>query len=109
MSVVPGQELRISIRIDGGTNCEINRCELTYHGEDYTEALQWETKSSVLVITPAYPSSANFYLCAFVHTRVKAYLEADLSVDVVCADASYWYEREWEHEWTKRTQGIEPC
>ena len=101
MSVMPGQELRISIRVDGETNCEIDRCEITYHGEDYTEASRWETKSSVLVVTPAYPSSANFYLCAFVHTRVKAYLEAGLSVDVVCADASYWYEREWEHEGVK--------
>lgn len=37
----------------------------------------------VLVITPLYPSAENPYACAFVHTRVLAYLKAGLSVRVV--------------------------
>lgn len=38
---------------------------------------------SVLVITPGYPSEENPYTCAFVHTRVKAYLANGMKVSVV--------------------------
>lgn len=39
--------------------------------------------SDVLLITPGYPSLENKYNTAFVHTRIKAYQEAGIPVDVV--------------------------
>lgn len=39
-------------------------------------------KSSTIIITPLYPSPDNLYACGFVHTRVKAYKEAGIDVEV---------------------------
>ena len=36
----------------------------------------------VLILTPGYPSAENPYTCAFVHTRVKEYLNQDLVCSV---------------------------
>ena len=41
--------------------------------------------SRIAVVVPAYPSLENKYLCAFVHARVKAYRDASVQVDVICA------------------------
>lgn len=38
--------------------------------------------ADVLVVAPAYPSSQNLYLCAFVHSRVKEYINLGLKVQV---------------------------
>lgn len=39
-------------------------------------------EADVLVVTPAYPSKKNLYLCAFVHSRVKEYINLGLKVQV---------------------------
>ena len=38
--------------------------------------------SKILVLTPGYPSKENPYTCAFVHTRVKAYLDRGIGCRV---------------------------
>lgn len=48
---------------------------------------EFVTKSSnsdILVATPDYPTHENKYLCAFVHSRLKAYRQRGLDFDVVC-------------------------
>ena len=42
-------------------------------------------KGDLGVVVPAYPSVGNMYPCAFVHSRVKAYLQEGLCCDVICA------------------------
>ena len=49
------------------------------------------------MITPGYPSLENKYNTAFVHTRVQAYKEAGLNVDLVvcnCLPENAVYEFE---------------
>ena len=41
--------------------------------------------SRTAIVVPTYPTLENKYLCAFVHARVKAYRDAGLAVDVICA------------------------
>ena len=47
--------------------------------EDYGELLNVES----LLLTPGYPSISDRYLCGFVHTRMKAYLEEKKSIAVL--------------------------
>lgn len=35
------------------------------------------------VVVPNYPSANDMYLCAFIHSRVKAYMQAGINVDVL--------------------------
>lgn len=53
--------------------------------------------SHVAVVVPTYPSIENRYLCAFVHARVKAYRDAGVQVDVICARDSKGYSA-YEYE-----------
>lgn len=41
-------------------------------------------KNDILVVTPGYPTLENKYIDGFVHSRVKAYKENGLNVDVAC-------------------------
>ncbi|MEG0376307.1 MAG: hypothetical protein RR672_11810, partial [Raoultibacter sp.] len=47
----------------------------------------WDTflRGTSAVIVPAYPTVENKYPCAFVHARVGAYRDAQVSCDVICA------------------------
>lgn len=56
--------------------------------------------SKAAVIVPTYPSLENKYLCAFVHSRVKAYQDAGVSVDVICAHNTHGYSA-YEYEGVK--------
>ena len=47
-----------------------------------------KSQYKVLVLAPDYPSAENLYACAFVHTRVKKYIQAGLLVDMVVFDNS---------------------
>lgn len=42
-------------------------------------------KGNVAVVVPTYPAQENTYPCAFVHARVRAYREAHVACDVLCA------------------------
>jgi len=54
-------------------------------------------KGQILVMTPGYPAKGDEYAFAFVHTRVQAYLETGLRVDVIATDgASDVWEEEFE-------------
>lgn len=43
------------------------------------------SENDMLVITPSYPTEENKYFGGFVHSRVKAYKEAGVRFDLVCA------------------------
>lgn len=52
--------------------------------EEHDEFLLDSMKQDVLVITPLYPTPDNLYAAGFVHSRVSAYQQAGLHVDVAC-------------------------
>ena len=54
-------------------------------------------KKKYLLITPSYPSPDDYYACGFVHTRVKAYIDAGMDVEVAVIyknNVSTFYEFE---------------
>ena len=51
--------------------------------DNLTEDLIKNLNGDTLLITPGYPSESNKYNTAFVHTRVKEYLKANINVDVL--------------------------
>ena len=46
----------------------------------------------VLLICPGYPSDFDKYRCAFIHTRVQAYLKENIDVDVAFVNENYIYK-----------------
>ena len=52
----------------------------------------------VLVITPNYPSLENLYYCAFVHSRVKEYIDSGLKVQVASISGANSFETVYTHE-----------
>lgn len=52
----------------------------------------------VLVVTPNYPSLENLYYCAFVHSRVKEYINSGLKVQVASISAVNWFQTIYNHE-----------
>ncbi len=63
-----------------------------------TEKVNKLEEAEVLVVTPAYPSQENLYLCAFVHSRVKEYVNAGLKVQVAAISAQYAEKNMYMHD-----------
>ena len=55
-------------------------------------------EADVLVVTPAYPSEKNLYLCAFVHSRVKEYINLGLKVQVASISGSNNHKEIYIHD-----------
>lgn len=69
----------VVIYVPGESKIEIDNISLSNKGEfEYKEFF----KSDTLLVTPGYPSLENKYNTAFVHTRVKAYKEKGIDLDV---------------------------
>ena len=64
------------------TTIEITNIEISLSDKPLHNYNSFLGKKRVLLITPSYPSPDNLYACGFVHTRVKAYLSANLEVEV---------------------------
>ena len=95
------KELALFVRVP-------EHCAFTFSHLDITRS--WRTRkdavtsffnktlrSRIAVVVPTYPSVENRYLCAFVHARVKAYRDAGVLVDVICA-ADYKRYSSYEYE-----------
>ena len=89
---------RLKLVVPSHSEVVVNELRVTFSSQQERHAVSWKTDADILVVTPSYPSSANYYSCAFVHSRILGYKEAGLKVDVVCIDPSYWYERKWMHQ-----------
>lgn len=60
-------------------------------------------RGTVGIVVPTYPTHENKYPCAFVHARVKAYREARVPCDVICAfDYEGYCSYEFEGVWVLR-------
>lgn len=79
------------------TEIEIENIDLNINDNKEYKFNQFLGKKKILLITPSYPSPDNLYACGFVHTRVKAYIEAGLDVEVAIINKykeSSYYEFE---------------
>lgn len=79
----------IALRILPKTKVCINEFSID-EIDEFQEQLKSYCKNRILVMSTGYPSDANKYLCAFVHTRVRAYKDLNWNVDVI----SLGFERE---------------
>ena len=55
-------------------------------------------EQDILVVTPSYPSLENLYHCAFVHSRVKEYINSGLKVQVASISGENWFQTIYNHE-----------
>lgn len=84
----------VAIKILPNTEAYIESVEYEYtnNGEEWINKFG---KSDTLVITPSYPSMENKYFSGFVHSRLKAYKEANIEFEVACC---YFYSNITEYE-----------
>jgi spore maturation protein CgeB/glycosyltransferase involved in cell wall biosynthesis len=75
------QWVRLGFRILSAGECKISCLSLTHR---YLQPPVIMGKAKYLVLTNIYPSYESLYQNAFVHSRVKAYAEQGVSVDVFC-------------------------
>lgn len=86
------------IKINRKSEVVINKAEISINEElsgEFDKIINSE--NDILIITPSYPTEENKYFGGFVHSRVKAYKEAGIKFDLVCAHAykntcTYSYE-----------------
>lgn len=77
----------IAIKILPNTKLKITNLNYSQTDEILEDYLLKDLKNDILVIAPSYPSMENKYLCGFVHSRLKAYQNAGVKFDVLCAHA----------------------
>ncbi len=75
VKVPPSSEMKVSSIVMGGG----------LGSDSALESVCGRLGGRVAVVVPSYPSSENLYPCAFVHARVRAYIEAGLECDVIVA------------------------
>ena len=63
--------------------CKIEITKIDYKNEIPDNFFDEYLNNDTLLITPGYPSLEDKYNTAFVHTRVKAYKESNINMDVV--------------------------
>lgn len=73
--VPPASEMRVSSIVAGGVS---DRGSIL-------ESVCNRLSGRIAVVVPSYPSSESLYPCAFVHARVRAYIEAGLKCEVIVA------------------------
>ncbi len=80
----------IAIRVNRKTEVVISEAFAQFKKEasTLTETVlkdMLDSKNEILIVTPSYPAEENKYFGGFVHSRVKAYKEAGINFDLVCA------------------------
>lgn len=75
VKVFPHSEIRL-------TRVSVQAEEAEGAVDRFFERVLW---GDAAVVVPTYPTHENKYPCAFVHARVKAYREARVACDVICA------------------------
>ena len=79
----------LCLYIPGNSKIEITKVEYSIVPLIDINKVYDSFTSDTLLITPGYPSLENKYNTAFVHTRVKSYLNSGMNVDViVCNELS---------------------
>ena len=83
---LPSNKCFFSIKIFRKSEVVITSANISFHEQDispYEDILN--SSNDILIITPSYPTEENKYFGGFVHSRVKAYKNAGIKFDLVCA------------------------
>ncbi len=70
----------VCISVEPNSTVQFNKLNITK--EVKADKMNEFFKGNILLIAPGYPSEANKYNCAFVHTRVKEYKKLGWKIDV---------------------------
>ena len=84
--IVDANKFFICIKINRQSEVVINDASITIEKniiENFDNIINSE--NDILIITPSYPTEENKYFGGFVHSRVKAYKDAGIKFDLVCA------------------------
>ena len=92
-------KVQLALRVYASGTCSIKRLALTHLMQ---EPQLVQAQSDVLLLTNHYPSYQDLYRNGFVHTRVKAYLEQGVKVDL------FRLRRDEPVSWHEY-QGIQVC
>lgn len=96
MEITPPCFLHFTISLPADSGVQIDSIILTESEDEVDLVDECSTENDVLVITPDYPTSENMYLCAFVHSRVREYIEEGLKVQVARIMPNTWYQTSYE-------------
>lgn|GEM_PF-34862 len=96
MPLNPPIKLNFSVTINSCSSLEISDVVIRFYSEEKDLADACGVDKNILVVTPDYPSANNLYLCAFVHSRCRAYVQAGLSVQVAALSDAWWYQSVYE-------------
>lgn len=84
--IVNTKKVLFSIKMQRNSEVIIDKINIQFFKEEHSELEDIiKSPNDVLIITPSYPTEENKYFGGFVHSRVKAYKEAGLKFDLVCA------------------------
>jgi len=98
MDVLIPTYLDMVIVVPAESSITFSDIKIEYLKEKDTLVNNVSTENDVLVITPSYPSLENLYYCAFVHSRVKEYINSGLKVQVASISSANWFQTEYTHE-----------
>ena len=97
MELTPPINLEFVLKVPSKSAIRIDSIQAFFDDEAVPLVEQCTEEADVLVVTPDYPSTENLYLCAFVHSRVRAYVEQGLKVQVA-AIGERWYDKLYTFE-----------
>lgn len=86
----------LGIKIKPGRQVRLRALEFSAKNEETQMDLGLKNKR--LMVVPEYPSRENKYNCAFLHTRLKAYREAGLGVDLLVVNGTQQRHERYEYE-----------
>lgn len=78
----------LAIKLKPCTEIKINKLDFYVEKIKPLDIGSFNFTGERLMVVPNYPSDENKYNCAFLHTRVKAYRELGLSVDLLVVSGS---------------------
>ena len=97
MEIKAPTQLAFTLKVPAQSALRIDNIEAYCKYEMQSLYFECDNESDVLVVCPDYPSTDNLYLCAFVHSRVREYINQGLKVQVAVI-GSNWYEKQYVFE-----------
>lgn len=86
----------LGVKIRPGQKVKLKTLEFCAEDMDIQKDLELNSKR--LMVVPDYPSKENKYNCAFLHTKMKAYKEFGLDVDLLVVSGAQQKHEKYEYD-----------
>ncbi len=97
MPVTTPVDIEISIIIAANSTVELEN--IVIDDEEVIDlSSTLNSDNDCLVIVPDYPSSVNFYSCAFAHSRNKEYKKSGINLQVFAVNPDIWFTTKYERD-----------